>query len=138
MFQSPRLIGPENDANERNYRQVHLSLYHNFAIGVYLSDHAKYMTMYADKAHELQQCNFHRPQTKLQKGNVFTRGCTSPRQRPPRMTPPLDRHPQDGHCGGRYASYWNTFLLAVPEINFQEISHFSEKNSKYFMHTIQQ
>ena len=40
---------------------------------------------------------------------------------PGRCTPPLGRHPlwadtpphpADGHCGGRYASYWNAFLLS--------------------------
>ena len=29
---------------------------------------------------------------------------------PGRPTPP-GRHPPDGHCGGRYASHWNAFLL---------------------------
>ena len=34
------------------------------------------------------------------------------RQTPPRHTYPLDRHPlRDGHWSGRYASYWNAFLL---------------------------
>ena len=70
---------------------------------------------------------FYRPQTKLQKGNVFTsvcqelcprRGggkCTPP---PPWANTPLGRHPPpgqtppaDGYCSGRYTSYWNAFLL---------------------------
>ena len=41
--------------------------------------------------------------------------CTPP---PPADTHSLGRHPlgrhpppQDGHCSGRYASYWNAFLL---------------------------
>ena len=47
-----------------------------------------------------------------------------PGQTPPGQTHPLCRHPQadtsgvdthsplrDGHCSGRYASYWNAFLL---------------------------
>ena len=61
--------------------------------------------------------NFYRPQTKvwgkvmflhlsviLSTGVVF--GSPLGRQ-----TPPLGRHPTgDGHCRGRYASYWNAFL----------------------------
>ena len=66
----------------------------------------------------------------------------TPRHTPPRQTPPgihpLGRHPQadtswadpllqtphpsDGHCSGRYASYWNAFLLSiypVPEIYYK-------------------
>ena len=83
---------------------------------------------------------YYRPQTKLQKGYVFTpvshsihrRGgllgvCPSacwdtppgryhPGQTPRTDTPcadtPRGRHPPaDGYCCGRYASYWNTFLL---------------------------
>ena len=49
---------------------------------------------------------------------------TPPRQTPPRQTPPkqtpLDKHPHpwadtpaDGYCSGRYASYWNAFLLTI-------------------------
>ena len=60
------------------------------------------------------------------------RQTTHPGQTPPRQTPPpgrhpltrhtpqpdthLDRHspaPQDGHCSGRYASYWNAFLFGL-------------------------
>ena len=66
---------------------------------------------------------FYRPQTKLREGNVFTPVClsfcsqggclpqcmlgytttTTPRQTPPPWA--------DGHCCGRYASYWNAFLF---------------------------
>ena len=58
-------------------------------------------------------------------GYVFTGVCDSvhrgglssmhwgdtPRQTPPGQTLPLGRHPPDGHCSERYASYWNAFLL---------------------------
>ena len=39
----------------------------------------------------------------------------TPRADIPRQTPPLGRHPSpaDSHCSGRYASYWNAFLLRV-------------------------
>ena len=43
-------------------------------------------------------------------------GQTPRADTPPRKTPPLGRHPPgrhpppDGHCSGRYASYWNAFL----------------------------
>ena len=85
--------------------------------------------------------NFYRPQTKLQKGKVFTPAsqsfCSqggvsrhalgqtpSPEQTPPwASTPPtlLGRHPlcivhagiapAGDHCCGRYASYWNAFFF---------------------------
>ena len=74
----------------------------------------------------------YRPQTKLRKGNVFTSvcqefcpqgaggclpggGCPGPgsgvcvSQYALRQTPPP--LPADGYCCGRYASYWNAFLL---------------------------
>ena len=39
------------------------------------------------------------------------------RQTPPSLGsyPPLGRHPppRDGHCSGRYASYWNALLLKL-------------------------
>ena len=79
---------------------------------------------------------YYHPQTKLQKGNVFTSVCqefcplgdvhptgqTTPRQTLPVQTHPQadtplvrhppGRHPQaDGYCSGRYASYWNAFFL---------------------------
>ena len=60
----------------------------------------------------------------LRKGSVFTNVCqelclwgTLPPGRHPRGRHLLGRHPQadippyDGHCNGRYASYWNAFLL---------------------------
>ena len=94
---------------------------------------------------------YYRPQTKLQKGNVFTPVChpvhrdevypstqtpprqtpspgqtppghtPSPGQTPPQadtaslgQTPPLGKLPPgDGHCSGRYASYWNPFLFCL-------------------------
>ena len=50
-------------------------------------------------------------------------GCTPPRQTSPPADTPLDRlpppgrhlppPPQDGHCSGRYAFYWNAFLLVA-------------------------
>ena len=85
-------------------------------------------------------CNCYRPQTKLWKGNVFTSVCQEfyPREvyssmhwadtpNPQTDTPladtppgrhlllwadtPLGRHPHpDGHCSGRYASYWFQFV----------------------------
>ena len=76
--------------------------------------------------------HFYSPQTKLRKGNVFAPVCQSfcsqggvclsackdfPPSRHPWETPPPSRHPTgrpplpaDGHCSGRYASYWNAFL----------------------------
>ena len=86
--------------------------------------------------------DFYRPQTKLQKGYVFTSVCqefcpqegsvvhplgrppigrhtplgrhTQWADTPPVQTPPGQTHPQaDGYCSGRYASYWNAFLLAL-------------------------
>ena len=42
---------------------------------------------------------------------------TPPRQTPPRQTPP----PGDGHCGGRYASYWNAFLFVLQIKNYHLI-----------------
>ena len=44
-------------------------------------------------------------------------GCTPPAdtpigRHPPRQTSPrADNPPPDGHCSGRYASYWNAFLF---------------------------
>ena len=79
--------------------------------------------------------NFYRPHTKLRKGYVFTPVCYSvrggrgvsapvhaeiqplgrhpPRADPPRQTPPSRHRPADGYCCGRYASYWNAFLLQM-------------------------
>ena len=72
-----------------------------------------------------------RPQTKLRKGNIFTNLCQEfcpqwgsvhpqgrhpPGRCPlPRQTPPGRRHTpsQDGHCNGRYASYWNAFFCII-------------------------
>ena len=48
-------------------------------------------------------------------GRVLPLGRHPPtsRQTPPRQTPPLGRHPspQNDHCSGQYASYWNAFLF---------------------------
>ena len=42
--------------------------------------------------------------------DTHTPGRTSPGRTPP--------PPPDGHCNGRYASYWNTFLFIIfPEVN---------------------
>ena len=64
---------------------------------------------------------YYRPQTKLRKGNVFTPVCQSfcsggvsgPVHAGIRH--PTGRHPppKDGYCCGRYASYWNAFLLII-------------------------
>ena len=39
---------------------------------------------------------------------------------------------RDGHCGGRYASYWNTFLKFVPVtfVTLQAYSHLMRANVK--------
>ena len=51
---------------------------------------------------------------------------TLPGQTPPRQTPLPSRHslpgqtpppPRDGHCSGRYASYWNAFLFNTSGLN---------------------
>ena len=60
----------------------------------------------------------------MRKGYVFTGVCHSvqggcilacPGADTLRQTPPLGRHtpPPDGHCSGRYASYWNAFLFSI-------------------------
>ena len=42
--------------------------------------------------------------------------------------PPPGRHPPDGHCGGRYASHWNAFLLFNVNIKFVSLGiHLEEK-----------
>ena len=86
---------------------------------------------------------YYRPQQELRKGNVFTPVCDSVHKRrvvwadtpqadtpsPSGQTPPWADtpqadptlgqtptwadFPQDGHCSGRYASYWNAFLLIM-------------------------
>ena len=53
--------------------------------------------------------NIYRPQTNLRKGNVFTPVCDSV-HRGGVHPPGRHRPPPDGHCSGRYASYWNAFL----------------------------
>ena len=65
----------------------------------------------------------YRPQTKLWKGNVFTSvcqefcpreaGCVSQHALGQTPSPPSAcwDTPPDGHCSGRYASYWNAFSL---------------------------
>ena len=66
--------------------------------------------------------HFYRPQTKLRKGNVFTpvsysvhrAGCLPQCMlgyTPPADTPQGRPPAADGHCSGRYASYWNAFLF---------------------------
>ena len=47
------------------------------------------------------------------------------RQTPPGKTPPRQTHTpwadppaKDGHCSGRYASYWNAFLFSFANITF--------------------
>ena len=79
---------------------------------------------------------FYRPQTKLRKGSVFTSVCQefcprggemyspladTPRADTPWADPPV-RHPppkSDGLCNGRYASYWNAFLLKLCSVSVQ-------------------
>ena len=39
------------------------------------------------------------------------RECTPPGQTPPKGRHPQIHPPRDGHCSGRYASYWNAFLF---------------------------
>ena len=68
-------------------------------------------------------------------------GQTPPRQTPPQAdTPQADtppgRHPlgrpQDGHCSGRYASYWNAFLSSF--CNHLLICHFwDSRRSRLFI-----
>ena len=70
--------------------------------------------------------SYYRPQTNLQKGNVFTsvclefcpqRGVYTPQTDTPGQTPPPPgRPPYPVHAGirstrGRYASHWNDFLF---------------------------
>ena len=79
-------------------------------------------------AHNHYPLNNYRPQTKLRKGYVFTPVCHSVHRgggicpsgfwnTPPWADTPLAKHPPggdpaaDGYCCGRYASYWNAFLL---------------------------
>ena len=64
--------------------------------------------------------NFYRPQTKLQKGNVFTSVCQEfcPQlggevYNPWADSPQADTPRVDGYCSGRYASYWNAFLSRI-------------------------
>ena len=86
---------------------------------------------YGDENHQLVQ-NRLAPSlpsaTVVAKGNAFTRGGV---HIPPGQTPPsLGRHPphwqtpapSDGHCSGRYVSYWNAFMFILS--NFAEISTF--------------
>ena len=57
-------------------------------------------------------------------GGVYPSACwDTPPDRPPRQTPPRadthtpqadTPHPND-HCSGRYASYWDAFLLSKCE-----------------------
>ena len=50
---------------------------------------------------------------------ILSGGSVSHWGRPPGQTPPpgrhtpLGRHPPNGHCSGRYASYWNAFLFSI-------------------------
>ena len=75
----------------------------------------------------------YRPQTSVcqefcpQEGGVHPQADTTPQadnlwadpmgRHPPGQTPPwadtpqADTLPSDGHCSGRYASYWNAFLF---------------------------
>ena len=70
--------------------------------------------------------SFYPPQTKFREGNAFTGVCHSvhswvrpSHNAPPsaRTVPPWDRtfppSPAQNHKSGRYASYWNTFLLQI-------------------------
>ena len=77
--------------------------------------------------------NIYRPQQHLWKGNIFTSMSFCPRgvsthcmqgyttghnpsgqTPPPSQTPPwADTPSPDGHCSGRYASYWNAFLFEI-------------------------
>ena len=62
-------------------------------------------------------------------GGVHPRARHLNRQTPPKAgRQPLGRHPPpwDGHCSGRYASYWNAFLL----ISFADTTLF---NVQFFL-----
>ena len=70
--------------------------------------------------------NFYRPQTKLRKGNVFTSVC----QKFCTQRGVFAGHPPptaDGYCSGRYASYWNAFLLRA--VLSQQIIVMQSRNS---------
>ena len=46
-------------------------------------------------------------------GGVYPGGCTSLRGRHLPPDPEADPLPRDGHCRGRYVSYWDAFLLLL-------------------------
>ena len=68
---------------------------------------------------------------------LFTgRGVADPPGRPPTTdTPPGQTSPRqtplhrDGHCSGRYASYWNAFLFSVCSTKFELLQNSSVGNA---------
>ena len=81
-----------------------------------------FQSMYGNGMLSPKNC-YYRSQRSWQ-GNVFTPVCQSfcsrwrgvsgtPGQTPlpPSRNPPRQTPPAGDHCSGRYASYWNTFLL---------------------------
>ena len=78
------------------------------------------MRQHVHEEYIFQKKKVYRPQTKLRKGNVFTPVCQSFCSRGGGVCLPSacwDTHPRagqtspGGQCSGRYASYWNAFLL---------------------------
>ena len=54
------------------------------------------------------------PRTDTPRGRHLPGQTPPPGQTPSRQIPQTGRPlPQDGHCSGRYASYWNVFLLLL-------------------------
>ena len=51
------------------------------------------------------------PSTKLRQGNIFTGFCHSVHRGRGHVWRGSMRARRDGHCSGRYASYWNAFLF---------------------------
>ena len=46
--------------------------------------------------------------------------------------------PRDGHCSGRYASYWNAFLFSVCSTKFELLQNSSAGNASRCKHLIKQ
>ena len=64
----------------------------------------------------------------------YTPRADTPRQTPPRAdTPRTDTPLADGYCCGRYASYWNTFLLIICALYAAVESHNVRTNNSWFL-----